>query len=152
MTAANMVTSFYDEHPINEEEILSKLQGEGKHLDALSPEDLFAYDQDHYGTLKATDALAALLGLNESSHVLDVCSGMGGTSRYLAWRYGCRVVGAGLIRSRVQGAVRLTARVGLQDRVSFVQADACALEFSPPTALTQRLARKPSCTFPTKLH
>lgn len=131
MSQEGKVVSFYDEHPINEAEILSRLRGDGKHPEALEPEHLFAYDQDHYGGLEATDALAALLGLEESSTVLDVCSGLGGTSRYLAWRYGCRVVGAGLTASRVEGAANLTAMVGLDDKVSFVLADACALEFPP---------------------
>ena len=124
----NPVVSFFDEHPINEGEILSKLKDAGKDLDHLAPEDLFPLDQDHYGALEATDALAALLGLNAASKVLDVCSGMGGTSRYLAWKYGCRVVGADLTATRVAGAVNLTAMAGLADRVSYVQADACALE------------------------
>ena len=131
MSTESQVVLFYDEHPINEGEILSKLKDAGKDLDHLAPEDLFDYDQDHYGALEATDALAALLELNASSRVLDVCSGMGGASRYLAWRYGCRVVGADLTASRVEGAVNLTARTGLSDKVSFIQADACALELPP---------------------
>ncbi|MEE8435369.1 MAG: hypothetical protein V3S64_11325, partial [bacterium] len=81
MSTESQVVSFFDEHPINEGEILSKLKDAGKDLAHLAPEDLFAYDQDHYGALEATDALAALLALNASSEVLDVCSGMGGTSR-----------------------------------------------------------------------
>jgi len=131
MSAESQVAGFYDEHPINEGEILSKLKDAGKDVNALVAEDLFAYDQDHYGGLEATDALAALLGLDASSHVLDVCSGMGGTSRYLAWKHGCRVLGVDMTGSRVRGADNLTAMVGLDDRVSFIEGDACALELPP---------------------
>lgn len=125
------VQTLYDEHPLNEGEILSKLVQAGKGGDGLLPEDLFPFDQDHYGGIGATEALAARLALTPQSTVLDLCSGLGGTSRYLAHTYRCRVVGVDLNASRTAAAVRLTERVGLQDRVSFVQCDACGLEFEP---------------------
>jgi ubiquinone/menaquinone biosynthesis C-methylase UbiE len=124
----NEVISFYDEHPINEGEILSKLEQEGKDLAHLVPEDLQAHDQDHYGGIEATDILANRLALKPGMRVLDICSGMGGTSRYLAWRHGCEVVGVDLTASRVRGAEKLTAMVGLNGQVSYVHGDACALE------------------------
>ncbi len=76
----NEVVSFYDEHPINEGEILAKLGKANKDTEHLTPEDLFPYDQDDYGDLEASDALAVLLGLDETCRVLDICSGLGGTS------------------------------------------------------------------------
>jgi hypothetical protein len=45
---------FCDRHPIS----LSKLRASRGHLDGLRPDDLFPYDQDHYGGLAATDELA----------------------------------------------------------------------------------------------
>ncbi len=127
----NDVVSFYDEHPINEGEILSKLEQEGKDLAHLAPADLQTHDQDHYGGTEATDILANRLALKPGMRVLDICSGMGGTSRYLAWRHGCEVVGVDLTASRVRGAEKLTALVNLQDRVTYFQGDASAMDFSP---------------------
>lgn len=125
----NETRKLYDEHPINEQEILSKLEQSGKELDSLRPEDLSNFDQDHYGGLEATDLLAERLRLHAGDRVLDICSGLGGTSRYLAYRHGCEVVGVDLHRPRTESAIALTRRVGLEERVTFVCGDAARLEF-----------------------
>lgn len=80
------VTTFYDRHPINAWQILTTLERQGKSLAQLTPPDLFPLDQDHYGGLEATDILAAWAGVGPDSHVLDICAGLGGPARYLAWR------------------------------------------------------------------
>ncbi len=123
------VVAFYDEHPINEPEVLSKLAEAGRDLARLQPEDLLPFDQDHYGGTEATDLLARGLELGPGSRVLDICSGLGGTSRYLAHRYGCKVVGVDLNQTRTEGAVALTRRVGLHAHVTHVCGDALALDF-----------------------
>lgn len=143
------VITFYDEHPINEGEILSKLEQDGKHLARLAPEDLQAYDQDHYGGTAATDILADRLGLKPGMRVLDICSGMGGTSRYLASRHGCQVVGVDLTASRVRGAEKLTALVNLQDRVTYIQGDASAMDF-PPGSFDAALGQEAFVHIPDK--
>jgi len=145
----NPVVSFYEEHPINEREILAKLEQTGKDPDRLVPEDLFPYDQDHYGGLEATDALVESLNLSPATHLLDICSGLGGPSRYLAWRHGCRVTGVDLTVPRVEGAARLTERVGLQNRVTFVQGDAMAMEF-PEGAFDAAIAQEAFLHIPDK--
>jgi sarcosine/dimethylglycine N-methyltransferase len=121
------VIGFYDTHPINEEEILTKLRAKGLALDALTEAELCEFDQDHYGGLDAVEALADAAGIAAHHHVLDVCSGMGGPARWLAHTRGCRVTGLDFTRSRVEGARRLTALVGLADRVDFVEGDATAM-------------------------
>ncbi|WP_436640624.1 SAM-dependent methyltransferase [Microbaculum sp. FT89] len=120
--------TFYDEHPINEAEILRKLEAEGIGRADIRPEDLSRYDQDHYGGLPATDALVKVMGIEPGMHVLDICSGLGGTSRYLAYRYGANVLGVDINESRVDGAARLTELVGLDDKVSFQVGDAARLD------------------------
>jgi sarcosine/dimethylglycine N-methyltransferase len=125
------VASYYDAHHLTEEAILRAVRKAGKDPERIGPKDLFAFDQNHYGGLEANDALAALLKLDESSRVLDICSGLGGPARYTAWRFGCHVVGVELNETRVAGAANLTRLVGLQDKVSFVQGDACAPDFPP---------------------
>ncbi len=123
--------TFYDEHPLNQGEILSKLSQAGKDLARLEPGDLFPFDQDHYGGPEATGALATRLELGPGKRVLDVCSGLGGTSRYLAFRHRCEVVGIGLNESRTAGAGRLTEMVGLAGLVTHLRGDALELDFEP---------------------
>ncbi len=123
------VGDFYDTHPINEQQILDKLRSDGVDLSTITEDTLQDYDQDHFGGVPANDALAALGNIDDGCHVLDVCCGMGGPSRYLAHNYGCRVTGIDLTESRIDGAMRLTAMAGLDDRVTFQQANALELPF-----------------------
>src|SRR5262249_61823255 len=51
------VREYYDEHPISEAHVLAALAGRGR-ADAPTADDLFAFDQDHYGGLSAVDSLA----------------------------------------------------------------------------------------------
>lgn len=112
---------FYVHHPISAEIILAKLQAARGHLDGLTPEDLFAHDQDHYGGLGANDALAACARLAAGGSIADFCAGLGGPSRYWAHRYGVIVTGIELTPARVAGAADLTRRVGLADRVLVIE-------------------------------
>lgn len=123
------VVTYYDTHPINEYQILDKLTRDGVALDGLTEAALQNYDQDHYGGLLITEQLANDAGIDADHHVLDVCSGMGGPARYFAHHRGCRVTGLDLTESRVAGAARLTALVGLDGLVDFQQGDAQAMPF-----------------------
>lgn len=121
------VTQYYDTHPINEHEILSKVAAKGANLATLTENELKDFDQDHYGGFEATDALAAFGDIRPEHAVLDICSGLGGPARWLAYRIGCKVTGLDLTQSRVDSAQRLTERVGLAHLVDFVQADATVM-------------------------
>jgi ubiquinone/menaquinone biosynthesis C-methylase UbiE len=123
------VIRFYETHPINEYEILDRLRADGIELEGLTEETLQNYDQDHFGGLEAVDVLAAKAGIGVATHVLDVCSGMGGPARYLAHRLGCRVTGLDITRSRHEAAVRLTAMVGLDHLVDFRLGNALDMPF-----------------------
>lgn len=123
------VVSFYDSHPLSESQILRSLAKLGKQPPDLKPEDLFEFDQDHYGGVAAVDALADRAEIGAESEVLDLCSGLGGPARYIARRCGCRVTGVDITRSRVESASRLTELVGLADRVRFLEANATSLPF-----------------------
>lgn len=120
---------FYDRHPINERQIMAALRRNGKDGGSPRAEDLFPWDQDHYGGLAAVDALARRAAIGASSLVLDVCSGLGGPARFLARQRAARVVGIDLNAARVAAARRLTALVGLGRLVRFARADAQALPF-----------------------
>jgi len=124
---------FYDSHPINEQQILHDLARDGVALDGLTEATLQRYDQDHFGGLEAVDALAGKAGIDRDSHVLDVCSGMGGPARYLGSRLGCRVTGLDITESRHRGAQHLTDLVGLSERVDFRLGSALAMPFGDAT-------------------
>ena len=143
------VGEFYDTHPINEQQILDKLRSDGVDLSTITEDTLQNYDQDHFGGVPANDALAALGNIDDGCHVLDVCCGMGGPSRYLAHNYGCRVTGIDLTESRIDGAMRLTAMAGLDDRVTFQQANALELPFVDGV-FDVVISQEPFCHIPDK--
>ena len=122
------VREYYDEHPISEAHVLAALAGQGL-ADSPTADDLFAFDQDHYGGLGAVDALARRAGVGAASRVLDVCAGLGGTARCRASRRGSSVVALELHAGRAAGAARLN-RLVKQARVAVVRADATTLPFA----------------------
>jgi SAM-dependent methyltransferase len=73
--------------------------------------------------------LALAVGLDETKHVLDVGSGVGGPSRCMAREFECRVTGVDLTHEYCRVATMLAERVGLSHLVSFRQADALGLPF-----------------------
>ncbi len=125
------VTDFYDRHPISEAQVLDAVRRRRGHAQgALTPEDLFPFDQDHYGGLAAVDTLARLAGITARSRVLDLCAGLGGPARFVASRRLCRVVALELNAGRATGARRLSGLVGLGRQVRVVRADATTLPFA----------------------
>jgi sarcosine/dimethylglycine N-methyltransferase len=131
--SVDAVIRFYETHPINEYEILEKLRADGIDLATLSEEVLKDYDQDHFGGLEAVDILAEKAGIGPATHVLDVCSGMGGPARYLAHRLGCRVTGLDITKGRHEGAIRLNELVKLDHLVDFRLGNALDMPFADAT-------------------
>src|SRR5437773_12338053 len=124
------IIDFYDQHPVSEGQVLDAVGRARGGIDGtLTADDLFPFDQDHYGGLGAVDALARRAGISACSRVLDICAGLGGPARFLASRRGCRLVGVELNPGRAAGMERLTRRVGLRHAVSVVRGDATALPF-----------------------
>jgi SAM-dependent methyltransferase len=83
----------------------------------------------HMGGLRATARLAELCHISKDTRVLEVGSGVGLTSCYLAARYGCHIVGVDLSDKMVEWAKRRAQRKGLQAQVEFRTADAQDLPF-----------------------
>jgi len=119
--AKTQIVYFYDRHTISSDIILAKLRASRGHLDGVRPDELFPYDQDHYGGLAATDELARGAQIGKGSQVADFCAGLGGTVRYLTYKYGADVTGIELTPSRVAGAQHLTKLVGLQEKARVVE-------------------------------
>jgi ubiquinone/menaquinone biosynthesis C-methylase UbiE len=109
--------------------ILTALEKAGKDVDRLTPEDLAPIDQFHIRGRTATLELARVAGLDAAKRVLDVGSGVGGTSRCLAKEFGCRVTGIDLTDEYCRAAEMLSAKTGLAHLVDFRQGDATNLPF-----------------------
>src|SRR6201997_2934233 len=109
--------------------ILEALKAAGKNLDHLTPDDLAPVDEFHGGQRPATVRLAELVGFTGTERVLDVGSGLGGPSRYLAWHYGCRISGVDLTAEFVRVAEMLTRLTRLVDKVDYRQGNALDLPF-----------------------
>jgi SAM-dependent methyltransferase len=65
--------------------------------------------------------------------VLDIGSGIGGPSRFLAWRHRCRVSDIDLTAEFVRVAEMLTRLTGLEGLVDYRQGDALDLPFEDMT-------------------
>ncbi|WJM95134.1 methyltransferase domain-containing protein [Pseudomonas defluvii] len=113
--------------------LLTALENAGKDINHLTPEDLAPIDQFHIRGRAATLELARAAGLDASKHVLDVGSGVGGTSRCLAKEFGCRVTGIDLTDEYCRAASMLSAKTGLAHLVDYRQGDATKLPFDDQT-------------------
>lgn len=111
------------------ERMLAALQHAGKDMDRLTIDDLAPIDEFHSRRRTATAELGALLAPVATDRAIDIGSGVGGPSRYLAATYGCRVSGVDLTQEFVDTATALTGLVGLSDRVDFRQGSALDLPF-----------------------
>ena len=109
--------------------ILAALEKAGKDLHRLTPEDLAPIDEFHIRGRAATLELARAAKVDSTKRVLDVGSGVGGTSRCLAREFGCRVTGIDLTDEYCSAAAMLTDRTGLAELVDFRQGDATSLPF-----------------------
>ncbi len=128
------ILDFYDRHPISEEQVLAAVaRRRGGMEGTLGVDDLFEFDQDHYGGLAAVEALAERALITAASRTLDFGAGLGGPARFLASRRACRVVALEVNANRVAGGVRLTRRVGLAGRVWLIRGDAQQLPFADST-------------------
>ena len=73
--------------------ILSGVKAIGKTPESVTVDDLAPVDEFHIGGRQASEEFIDQLELSENNHVLDVGCGIGGTARFVASRFGCRVTG-----------------------------------------------------------
>src|SRR5215203_1735595 len=133
-SSAAFVERHYTRHNL-ENTILTALKNAGKNIDQLTVDDLAPIDEFHTRGREATANLASLLnrGLQPNFHVLDVGSGIGGPSRYLASRFGCRVTGLDLVEEYCHVADSLAKRVKLDNLLTYRQGDATHIPFEDAT-------------------
>ncbi len=123
--------------------IREALQQVGKDPAHLQPADLAAVDEFHIRGRQATLELADRIKPTATDRVLDIGSGLGGASRALADTYGCHVTGIDLTEEYCRTARELAEWVGLDDYVTYQQANALDLPFpegSFDIAWTQHVA------------
>lgn len=147
-SAASQVAAHYSPDDLDAR-IETALHAAGKDLDALTPDDLAPFDQLHTGGKAATLALARLADLHPGTTVLDVGGGLGGPARSLAAAFGCQVTVLDLSEPFCRAGARLTARLGLTDRVAFRHGDALAIPF-PDAAFDLVWTQHSSMNIPAK--
>jgi SAM-dependent methyltransferase len=109
------------------------LRSWGKGSGPLTPKDLEAVDQFHFGGSRATIELATLADIGPHTRVLDVGGGFGGPARTLAALCKSPVTVLDLTRAYLDVGATLTRRCGLQDLVSFQHGDGLAMPFADAT-------------------
>jgi len=105
----------------------------GKDLERLEPADLGLLEDFHTMGRIATGQLVELIEITSATKVLDAGSGVGGTARYVADRYGCPVTAVDLTDEYCETSRWLNRLVGLDDRITVRQADVTALPFADGT-------------------
>jgi len=102
-------------------EIMSKAYNEKllQYNDIIEHHDSFGL-----GGEKEIAFLAEKLGLTQDSRLLDLCSGIGGSARFLARTYGCKVTGVDISEFFCQTAQKRTNEAGLDHLVDFIYGNA----------------------------
>jgi MPBQ/MSBQ methyltransferase len=118
MDVRELVTNHYSGGDLSAA-ILAALAEGGVDTEHLGPADLFPVDQLHAGGAAATQHVLERLEVGPGVRLLDVGCGIGGTSRMAAMT-GAEVTGIDLTPDFVAAAEKLTERVGLGERVTYV--------------------------------
>lgn len=125
---ADIVATHYDTGAMLDR-IRAGLKAAGADPERPSPDDLKPVDEFHTGGIEATEALLGPLGVTAGTRVLDIGSGIGGTARFIATRYGARVTGIDLTEAFVETARRLSEMCGLAEATAFHAGSAYDLPF-----------------------
>ncbi|PWI46460.1 ubiquinone biosynthesis protein UbiE [Candidatus Heimdallarchaeota archaeon B3_Heim] len=83
----------------------------------------------HIGGEKETQRLAEKLGVRDT-YILDICSALGGPSRYLAKTFNATVLGVDITKTMLDKATARTLKEGLQNKVEFRRGNALDLPVS----------------------
>jgi SAM-dependent methyltransferase len=132
MTDVSVVASHYTRSDLLQA-ISAGVERLGKTTETVAIEDLAPVDEFHIGGSLATRSFLDQVDIAAEDHVLDVGCGLGGTSRFAANAYGCRVTGIDLTDAYVETGEALCSWVGLDDRVALVRGNALGMDFPPST-------------------
>jgi SAM-dependent methyltransferase len=115
----------------------------------LRRSDLAPLEDFHTMGRIATSQLAELAGIERSDEVLDAGSGVGGTARYLAGQFGCRVTALDLTEEYCDTAHWLNQLVGLDGNISVHHGDVTDLPF-PSASFTVVMSQHVQMNVPDK--
>jgi len=124
----NIIEEHYANHAIDAD-ALNKLIEMDRGFDQIKYEDLAAIDEFHIGGRKATRSFAQKLTLKSDMQVLDIGSGLGGASRYLAREFGCQVTGLELSVKYCEIATEITRWAGLESHACYRHGNALKMPF-----------------------
>lgn len=109
--------------------MLDALRAAGHVTEPLTAATLSLVDQLHGGGYNGTIATAAFVGVRPGMRVLDAGCGVGGSSRFLAEKFRCRIEAIDLTPEYVAASERLNALCGMADRISVREASVTALPY-----------------------
>ncbi len=109
---------------------LQALRAQGRDLERLTPADIAPADEFHIRGRQATVELSELADAHAGWRVLDVGSGLGGSTRFLAAEFGCDVTGVDLTEEFCVVATALSKLVALDGLTKFCCATSLEMPFS----------------------
>lgn len=105
----------------------------GKTVDSVTVEDLGPVDEFHIGGRSATKSFLDQLNFSDQDHILDVGSGLGGATRFVANTYGSRVTGIDLSQEYTETGKALNNWVKLDKQITLQQGSALTMPFEDET-------------------
>lgn len=105
----------------------------GKTVDSVTVEDLGPVDEFHIGGRSATKSFLDQLNFSNQDHILDVGSGLGGATRFVANTYGSRVTGIDLSQEYTDTGEALNNWVKLDKQITLQQGSALTMPFEDET-------------------
>ena len=110
--------------------ILSGVEAIGKTPETVTVDELAPVDEFHIGGRRASEDFIGQMGLTADDHTLDIGCGIGGTSRFVATQFGCRVTGIDLTPEFISTGQSLCNWVGLSTQVELYEGDATEMPFT----------------------
>ncbi|GAX73431.1 hypothetical protein CEUSTIGMA_g883.t1 [Chlamydomonas eustigma] len=121
------IASFYDESSPLWEDMWGEHMHHGYYPKGSAPK------SNQQAQLDMIEESLSVAGVTEVTNMLDVGCGIGGSSRYIAKKYGCRASGITLSPKQADRANEITNKAGLADRATFQVADALNQPFQDST-------------------
>jgi ubiquinone/menaquinone biosynthesis C-methylase UbiE len=86
-------------------------------------------EQIHVGGERETQILADKAGITKNDVILDVCSALGGPTRYLAEKYGCTIVGLDATQHMIDESIKRTKTKSFVDLITYKLGNALDMPF-----------------------
>ncbi len=128
MTIAQEINTHYTQTALSAK-ILKALFQAGKDINALTREDIAAFDEFHIRGRVATREIGQLADLQPGAEILDLGCGIGGAARTLMTEFGGKVTGIDLVEEYIQTARILNTRIGYDGQITFKQGNVLEMPF-----------------------